>query len=151
MALEGGCLCGSVSYTVAVDDMPPCYACHCTDCQSQSGSAFGLQIPLQSEILSVTGELREGVRQMPSGSEGSVFACAKCAVRIFATNSARPGMSILRAGTLDRSAEIIPDFHLWVKSMQPWMSIPENTPSLETQPDTPEEWMRLFSGSYKAT
>jgi hypothetical protein len=38
---RGGCHCGALRYTMA---MPPrwIHACHCTDCQRHTGSAFGL-------------------------------------------------------------------------------------------------------------
>ena len=37
----GGCQCGAVRYEVTG---PPIklYVCHCTECQRQSGSAFGM-------------------------------------------------------------------------------------------------------------
>ena len=39
----GGCLCGAVRYRFAGSPLA-FYVCHCTDCQKQTGSAFGLSM-----------------------------------------------------------------------------------------------------------
>ena len=37
----GGCLCGSVTYTIDAEPVPGRQLlCHCFDCQKQTGSAF---------------------------------------------------------------------------------------------------------------
>ena len=41
--MTGGCRCGAVRYTLAVDALPKAYACHCHQCQKWTGSAFSLQ------------------------------------------------------------------------------------------------------------
>ena len=37
----GGCQCGAITYEITADPIMT-YACHCTICQTQSGSAFGM-------------------------------------------------------------------------------------------------------------
>ena len=39
----GGCQCGSIRYRIK-QEANMLYACHCRDCQKQSGSAFGLSL-----------------------------------------------------------------------------------------------------------
>lgn len=143
--MDGRCGCGEVRYTINVPQLPVVYACHCTDCQTQSGSAFALQMPVFEAMLSVTAELVSGERMQPSGAIGTIFACTKCLVRMYSKNSTRPGMLTIRAGTLDDSKQIIPKFHLWVSSKQPWVMIPQDAVALEEQPASTEEWMRLLS------
>ena len=41
--LEGGCQCGAIRYRVTGAPVT-FYACHCTECQKQSASAFGLSL-----------------------------------------------------------------------------------------------------------
>jgi hypothetical protein len=53
---------------------------------------------------------------------------------------------VLRAGTLDDSCSLMPDFHLWTRSKQPWVTIPEGALALETQAGSPEEWTQLLLG-----
>ncbi len=144
MSFEGGCLCGAVRYRIDEEQWPPCYACHCTDCQTQSGSAIAVQMPVWASKFSVQGETIEGKRQLPSGATGTVRACAKCLTRLHAINSSRPGLVIVRAGTLDDSASLEPKAHMWVKSKQPWMTIPEGVRTYETQPENQGDWIEIL-------
>ena len=143
--MDGRCGCGQVRYTIAAPRLPVVYACHCTDCQTHSGSAFALQMPLYEAMLAVTGELISGERTQPSGAIGTIFACRKCLVRIYSKNSTRPGMVTIRAGTLDDSKQVVPKFHLWTSSKQSWVVISESAVALEEQPASTEEWMQLLS------
>ena len=43
MKVDGGCLCGNIKYVAEVDQ-ETATVCHCTDCQVNSGSAFGYVI-----------------------------------------------------------------------------------------------------------
>lgn len=144
-ALHGGCLCGAVRYTLAGNVRFNAYACHCTDCQTRSGSAFGIQLGAMLVDLTVTGDLVEGHYSQPSGARATIVACAKCLTRIYAANDQRPGFVNLRAGILDNSREAVPAFHLWVTSKQAWIVIPDDVPSLATQPASPDEWLTLLA------
>jgi len=42
----------------------------------------------------------------------------KCHARIYNTNSARPGIAMIRAGTLDASDQLDTPVHIWVKRKQ---------------------------------
>jgi hypothetical protein len=143
--MEGGCGCGQVRYTMNAPQLPVVYACHCTDCQTQSGSAFALQMPVFEAMLTVTGELISGERTQPSGAMGTIFACSKCLVQLYSKNSTRPGMVTIRVGTLDASKDVVPKFHLWNRSRQTWVSIPEGAISMEEQPRAIAEWMQLLT------
>jgi len=141
--LTGGCLCGAVRYTLREGFRFRPYACHCTDCQSRTGSAFSEHMLFVRNDMDIAGELDCGEHHQPSGAEASIWGCARCKVRLFVENSTRPGLASLRCGTLDRSAEVIPAAHLWVGSKQPWIILPEGVPALAEQPRTQAEWMAL--------
>ncbi|MCC5611669.1 GFA family protein [Nostoc sp. CHAB 5834] len=143
--MDGGCGCGQVRYRISAPQTPVVYACHCTDCQTQSGSAFALQMPIFEAMLSVTGEVISGERTQPSGAIGTIFACSKCLVRLYSKNSTRPGMVTVRVGTLDASKDVVPKFHLWTGSRQSWVAIPEDAISMEEQPRAVAEWMQLLT------
>jgi hypothetical protein len=42
--MTGGCQCGAIRYEIASFPLL-LYTCHCTDCQRQTGSAFGPPAP----------------------------------------------------------------------------------------------------------
>lgn len=127
--IEGGCRCGAVRYTLALEALPRTYACHCRDCQTWSGSAFSQQTFLPQDTLSVTGPLDVFELTNTSGRVSTQRMCAVCHTRIYNTNSARPGLVVVRAGTLDRSDELDVVAHIWVKRKQPWLSLPAEVPA----------------------
>lgn len=51
MAIAGGCRCGAVRYTLAMDTLPRTYACHCHYCQTWSGSAFSQQAIVAESMM----------------------------------------------------------------------------------------------------
>lgn len=136
MAIEGGCRCGAVRYRVAAEQMPPVYCCHCLTCQTWSGSAFTQQAVVAEPQIEVTeGEVQIYLNITESGAESTQRLCGTCHTRLWNTNSARPGLAVIRAGTLDDSAGLVPRAHIWVKRKQPWITIDDNVPQwLENAP-----------------
>ena len=129
MAIEGGCRCGAVRYRVNADAMPPVYCCHCLVCQTWSGSAFTQQaVVAESQIETIAGEVEIYLNITESGAESTQRLCGSCHTRLWNTNSARPGVAVIRAGTLDASAGLIPLAHIWTKRKQPWIEIGEGIP-----------------------
>ena len=134
MTIAGGCRCGAVRYTLALDDLPATYACHCTDCQTWSGSAFSQQAVVAEEAIAASGPIVIYELTPPSGRISRQRMCGVCHTRIFNTNSARPGVVVVRAGTLDRSNELGVTAHIWVRSKQPWLELPGNVPAWPEAP-----------------
>ena len=141
--LTGRCACGGVSYRVR-GKLDRGYACHCTDCQTRSGSAFATLLPVDRSGLVIEGEVGRIVQQERRGVNALLHYCPGCITRLFTHNPSWPDLAILRAGTLDRSAEFVPALHIWTRSAQSWILLPPDTPSRETQPETPEEWRSLL-------
>ncbi|MEZ5682203.1 MAG: GFA family protein [Erythrobacter sp.] len=139
--LTGGCLCGAVRYTLREGIRLNPYACHCTDCQSRTGSAFSEHMLFMLADLEIEGELDTGEYDQPSGAHSRIFDCAKCKARIYAVNDSRDGMASLRCGTLESSASFTPAAHLWVKSKQPWIGLPADAKVMDEQPRSNEDWI----------
>ncbi|RED15482.1 GFA family protein [Parasphingopyxis lamellibrachiae] len=140
--MEGGCLCGAVRYRIE-EDAPPCYACHCTDCQTHSGSAFALQMPVFASKFSIEGEVLKADSDLPSGQTSTIHACAKCLVRLYAAVSNRPGLFTVRAGTLDDSDRLSPVAHIWVRSKQEWVVLPQDSRMFEEMPSE-ADWFEIL-------
>ena len=51
---SGRCQCGHCTFSF-IGNPITCYACHCTNCQSASGSAFGLSMIVMQEDIKLTG------------------------------------------------------------------------------------------------
>jgi hypothetical protein len=131
VTLEGGCQCGACRYTLAVEKTPPVYCCHCLSCQSWSGSAFTEQAVIAEAAITATGPVVDYLFTNPSGATSHQRICGTCHTRLWNTNSARPGIAVVRAGTLDASDTLEPLAHIWVKRRQPWVTIAEDVPVFE--------------------
>jgi hypothetical protein len=127
--MTGGCRCGACRYTLTVEAMPPVYCCHCTDCQTWSGSAFTEQAVVRPETIAASGPVVEFSLTAPSGAISTQHACETCGTRLWNTNSKRPGLAAVRAGTFDASTMIVPRAHIWTNSKQSWIAIPDGIPS----------------------
>ena len=144
MRPTGSCRCGAVQYELAVGDVPPVYCCHCLDCQRWSGSAFSEQAVILEGTISATGPLIETIVTSRQGAVSLQFVCGACHSRIYSKNPKRPGIMLLRAGTLDQAPSIQPRAHIWVKRMQSWLVLPSGTAAFQ-EGASPEE----FRGALK--
>jgi hypothetical protein len=130
---HGGCLCGDVRYRL-LEDPVTLYACHCTDCQRQTGASFALSMVVRNAALElVRGRPQEYVLSLLDGRVKQARFCARCATRLF--NPSRvAGLSVLEPGTLDDTSWLRPVGHIWTRSAQPWVAIPEDALRFEEQP-----------------
>lgn len=124
--------------------MPPVYCCHCLDCQTWSGSAFTEQGVIRDTAITAKGPVIVYRLQNASGSVSTQQLCGTCHSRLWNTNSARPGIAVVRAGTLDASDTLVPRFHMWIRRKQPWIVIADNVATFDESP-TPAEFMAALS------
>jgi hypothetical protein len=104
--------------------LPITYACHCLNCQTMSGSGFVLQALVPLSRFSIEGGVMEWSHTNSQGKVTTQRFCMVCKTRLYSTNDGRPGIALVRAGTLDESGEIIPAVHMWVRRKQSWIGLP---------------------------
>ena len=64
---NGGCQCDQIRYAVSGEPIV-LYRCHCTECQRQSGSAFGMSMWIKEGEFKITsGPLEKTTRTADSG------------------------------------------------------------------------------------
>ncbi|MDP7297313.1 MAG: GFA family protein [Gammaproteobacteria bacterium] len=133
----GGCHCSKVRY--AIRGMPlVCYACHCTDCQSASGSAFGLSMILnQPDIELVSGDLSINKYKL-NGKMIQRHHCADCGITLWLSSPSFGSIIVLKPGTLDDTSSFKPDAHVWYRSAQPWIDVGSDIPVYQEQPEIHE-------------
>ena len=104
LPLTGGCPCGAIRYEIT--SFPPLlYTGNCTNCQSASGSAFALNMPvLAKDFHILQGEPKGWRRLSPTGADVTSWFCGDCGGRIYGERVGRPQSINLRAGTLDDTA-----------------------------------------------
>jgi hypothetical protein len=141
MELEGECACGAVRYRLTA---PPLivHACHCRDCQKQTGSAFVLNMWIEKSHVEADHNLPKSLLLTAgSGKPHEVFYCGNCATRLWSKYHAAPGDTLLvRVGTLDHPEQVKPDVHIFTRSKMPWLQLPPDVPSFAAFYKIPEVW-----------
>ncbi len=149
LPLTGGCPCEAVRFEVTA--MPLLvYACHCTECQRWSGSAFSMSMPVASTAFRITrGAPKPWRRTGASGVQSTYWFCSDCGGRVFGERSPRPDLIAVRAGTLDDTSWLRPVAHTYMRSAQPWERIADDTACFEIMPgdfwSLADEWQRLWN------
>jgi hypothetical protein len=126
---EGGCNCGKVRYRLNAEPISV-NCCHCHNCQRQTGSAFALNVLIETDNVELLGELPEAVHyDTPSKLGQENFRCPHCKVSVWSVyNGAGDGARFVRGGTLDDTADISPNAHIFTASKLFWVTIPDEIP-----------------------
>lgn len=130
---SGGCRCGAVRYDCAA---APMFTgnCHCRDCQYASGGAYSTIVGVPTEALALTGELATYTVRAESGNRVTRKFCPQCGSPILSALSANPGMTVLKAATLDDPGWLRPAMHIWTERGQPWAETSPTSPKFEKNP-----------------
>ncbi len=134
LPIQGGCQCGAVRYELTA---PPLtiYACHCTTCQKQTGSAFVLSAAIPENALSfIKGAPAKTEWTSDAGNSRFGYFCKDCGNRIANGQAPPAGLLSLRAGTVDDTSWVRPAGHIWVKSAQGWIDFAEDDLLCDGQP-----------------
>lgn len=139
---EGHCQCGEVKYRVLGTPMT-LFACHCTECQRQSSSAFGMALWVRdADVQLLCGKLKEWIRTTPSGRSMACSFCPTCGTRLFHKMLGQSKLMSIKPGTLNDTSQLEPVGHVWTKSKQHWVHIAAT--SLQYA-ENPESFDELFS------
>lgn len=136
---EGQCQCGAIRYRVA-GKVSTQFACHCTECQRQSGSAFGMALWIKRPVVDISGgTVKEWIRTMPSGKQMACQFCPDCGTRLFHKVVGQDQVLSIKPGTLTKPRELPPVGHIWLDSKQPWMVVNHNALQYAGNPDTMDD------------
>lgn len=133
MKINGGCHCGAIAYEAEID--PDSVAiCHCTDCQTLSGSAFRVVVPAKREGFKLlTGDPKIYVKTGESGRKRVQSFCANCGTPIYSADTANPQVFSIRVGTVQQRAQLPPKIQLWSRSALGWTMHLEPVPQIAKQ------------------
>ncbi len=134
MKIDGTCHCGYISYQAEVDPNEV-YVCHCTDCQTISGSAFRWAVPIAAEaFVLLKGEPKTYIKTTESGATNHQLFCPECASPLYSTSIGDgPKMLNLRLGTARQRAELRPKAQYWCRSAQAWVADLGQAKQFDTQ------------------
>ena len=118
--ITGGCRCEAVRYRLKSAPLFT-HACHCLDCQRQTGSAFWMATIVLRRDLEIVHGVTVSRRKSTHSTEQR---CATCDTTLYVESTRFPVSVILRSGTLDDARIATPQAHIWVKRKQPWLTLP---------------------------
>ena len=135
MKIDGKCHCGYISYE-AEADLAKAMICHCTDCQTLSGSAFRTVLLTRENSFKLrSGKLKIYVKTGESGTARPQSFCPKCGTPIYSTTMGKgPKVHSLRLGTVRQRDQFVPKLQLWFRSAQHWINDIGSIPRTKRQP-----------------
>jgi len=135
MKVSGACHCGKIQIKAVLIE-GKVFACHCTDCQINSGTAFGYVVGAVNDSFNLLkGELSFYIKLADSGAKRELAFCGKCGTRIYAKpENGKPGFFGLRVGTIRQRKSLHPTRQVWKKSCLDWVQCIETDQTFETQP-----------------
>lgn len=122
MKIDGGCHCGNITYEAEIDP-EQVLICHCTDCQTLSGSAFRTIVPaLEGTFKFLTGTPKTYIKIAESGNKRAQVFCPDCGSHVYA-GPADGGSSFvgIRVGTVRQRSQLRPRRQTWCHSAQDWV------------------------------
>jgi len=135
MKIDGGCLCGDLTYEAEIDP-EKVGLCHCTDCQTLSGSAFRIGVSVEEESFEmISGELKTFIKTAESGAKRIQAFCPECGTHIYTTGvEDGPKVYRIRVSTARQRNELPPKVQGWFRSAQPWVTELGSVRRVEKQP-----------------
>ena len=122
LPLTGGCQCGQLRYRVT--EIPTTlYCCHCTECQGQSSSAFGMSLRVPGSGVELHGEFSSFIRDEGNPLAVECVFCPKCGTRVVHRGRGEDWGLSVKAGTLDDKTWLSPVGHIWTRSAQQWVEL----------------------------
>jgi hypothetical protein len=133
MKIEGGCHCGNITYVAEVDP-EKVGICHCTDCQTFSGSAFRTSVPAAKDGFQIrSGQPKIYVKTAESGTKRAQAFCPECGTSIYSSAVSDPQVFNIRVGTTRQRAELRPKSQGWCRSRLDWITNLESLPQFAKQ------------------
>ena len=122
MNIDGACHCGNISYQAEVDPAQV-LICHCSDCQTLSGSAYRVVAPaLEGSFKLLSGTPKTYVKIAQSGVKRAQVFCPYCETPIYAGPVGEGSSMIgIRVGTISQRDHLPPSKQYWCDSARDWV------------------------------
>ena len=135
MKIDGSCHCGYIKIEGEADPEKT-NICHCTDCQTGTGSAFRVSVPVPGTSFRMTGQPTTYVKTTAESGNPRVQAfCPKCGSPIYSTtpgDGVQPSYTV-RVGILAQRDQLMPKKQNWFRSARPWVCSMDGIPKNEKQ------------------
>ena len=125
----GSCHCGQVSFRLTSDPMIV-HACHCRDCQKQTGGPCAINAIIEADRIERLGSETNPVAVVTSsGRPHDIHRCPTCQSALWSDYGRRGVVVFVRVATLDNPSALPPGVHIYTRSKLPWITIADHTPA----------------------
>ncbi|HEX4407913.1 MAG TPA: GFA family protein [Xanthobacteraceae bacterium] len=135
MKIDGACHCGAITLEGEADPNTV-GICHCTDCQTSTGTAFRISVPVPGATLKMTGKPVNYLKTTADSGRPRVQAfCGQCGTPLYSTtpgDGVQPSYTV-RVGMLRQRDQLVPKKQAWWRSARPWVTALDTVPKLEKQ------------------
>ena len=135
MTHTGRCYCGEINFEFD-DPIHSQLLCHCRECRYLSGGEPNASIVITEENFRVTkGQLKTFARDDLEAPRVRYF-CENCGTHVCVESPPRPGMLVLKIGTLDDHSWFSPKASIYCIDKQPFHQVRDGVPNFERTPPT---------------
>jgi hypothetical protein len=130
--MEGTCACGEVRYRLSGEPFAV-HCCHCRSCQRETGSAFVINGLIETQRVEVTAGAPVEIDTPSDSGRGQIIVrCPSCKVALWSHyGGMRDKAAFVRVGTLEDPDACAPQVHIFTRSKQPWVVLPEGAHAFE--------------------
>lgn len=166
--MKGGCCCGHVRYCLEQAPLVV-HCCHCTSCQRETGSAFAINLMIESSSVTILppapatlparpsspdtfpaagpiptsdhgSELIRAQIPQESGMAQTAVHCPRCFTTVWREYVFGPPIRFIMGGTLDRAWLVQPDVYIFMRSKRDFVKIGDGRRQFEEYYDRNKEW-----------
>ena len=125
--LSGGCLCGSIRYTILQQPILA-YTCNCRFCQKDTGTAYRSALAILNENVELIGKSFSvyTYKSVEHGRELYKNFCPNCGTTISLKTERFPERQVIMIGTLDDPSQIELSTHMFAEEALDWVEFPKD-------------------------
>jgi hypothetical protein len=122
MKIDGQCHCGHVAYEAEIDP-DRVSICHCTDCQTLTGSPYRVTVLTAREKVRLTAQAPKlYAKTGDNGRRRLQYFCGECGTPLFTTGEGEEAEEWgIRWGSIRQRRELKPGRQIWCRSALPWI------------------------------
>jgi hypothetical protein len=121
MNIDGRCHCGSVTYQADIDP-DRVSICHCTDCQTLTGSPYRVTVICSGEQIRIAGAPKIYAKTGDNGGKRFQHFCGECGTPLFTSGEGGPDDWGIRWGSIRQRDRLKPARQIWCRSAAPWIN-----------------------------